>query len=58
MTTINEHPYYTLTPDRVVAAVESIGHLVDARIFPLNRLTYLSSKRSSPCLSTRQSHLI
>ncbi len=36
MTTINEHPYNTLTPDRVLDAVESIGYLSDARIFPLN----------------------
>jgi len=36
MTTINEHPYNTLTPDRVLDAVESVGYLSDARIFPLN----------------------
>jgi len=30
------HPYATLTPDRVLDAVESLGYLSDARIFPLN----------------------
>lgn len=30
------HPYETLTPDRVLAAVEALGFDTDARIFPLN----------------------
>lgn len=31
-----DHPYAELTPDRVIAAVESAGFLSDARILPLN----------------------
>jgi Ser/Thr protein kinase RdoA (MazF antagonist) len=30
------HPYHRLTPDSVIDAVESLGLLSDARIFPLN----------------------
>lgn len=32
----NSHPYDSLTPDRVIDAVESTGVLTDLRIFPLN----------------------
>ncbi|MFT5691772.1 MAG: Ser/Thr protein kinase RdoA (MazF antagonist) [Oceanicoccus sp.] len=32
----NSHPYESLTPDRVIDAVESTGVLTDLRIFPLN----------------------
>ncbi len=32
----SEHPYAALTPDRVIAAVESTGRLSDARILALN----------------------
>jgi len=35
-TSTDAHPYETLTPDTVIDAVESIGYLSDARIFPLN----------------------
>ncbi len=31
-----QHPYYSLTPDKVMDAVESQGFECDARIFPLN----------------------
>ena len=36
MSTINQHPYEALTPDRVLDAVESLGYLSDARIMALN----------------------
>ncbi|WP_330926085.1 serine/threonine protein kinase [Candidatus Sororendozoicomonas aggregata] len=36
MTSGTVHPYNTLTPDRVLDAVESQGFLSDARILPLN----------------------
>ncbi len=35
-TASNTHPYDNLTPDRVMDAVESLGLLCDARVFPLN----------------------
>lgn len=31
-----QHPYFSLTPDTVMDAVESVGFVCDARIFPLN----------------------
>ena len=34
--TQSEHPFATLTPDRVLAAVESLGFNTDARFFALN----------------------
>jgi len=34
--TTNQHPYDALTPDRVLAAVESLGMVTDARILALN----------------------
>ena len=34
--TTNSHPYDTLTPDRVLNALEQQGYYSDARIFPLN----------------------
>lgn len=36
MTQALEHPYSTLTPDAVLDAVESLGYVPDARIYPLN----------------------
>ncbi len=33
---MNEHPYEKLGPDRVIAAVESLGYLSDARLLALN----------------------
>ncbi|MBL4819555.1 MAG: serine/threonine protein kinase [Gammaproteobacteria bacterium] len=30
------HPYSELTPDRVLAAIEALGFIPDARIYPLN----------------------
>ncbi|MRI31709.1 serine/threonine protein kinase [Endozoicomonas sp. OPT23] len=36
MSTTNQHPYESLTPDRVLDAVESQGFLSDARIMALN----------------------
>ena len=30
------HPYSELTPDRVLTAIENIGLIPDARIYPLN----------------------
>jgi Ser/Thr protein kinase RdoA (MazF antagonist) len=32
----SKHPYDRLTPDAVIEAVESLGHLCDGRILPLN----------------------
>lgn len=32
----SSHPYDTLTPDTVIAAVEALGHLCDGRILALN----------------------
>ena len=32
----NTHPYSTLTPERVMDAIEALGFFCDARIFPLN----------------------
>ncbi|MCH8550743.1 MAG: serine/threonine protein kinase [Natronospirillum sp.] len=34
--TLVQHPYSSLTPDVVLDAVESLGFVCDARIFPLN----------------------
>ncbi len=33
---MSEHPYDRLTPDLVIAAVESTGRLCDMRLLPLN----------------------
>ena len=33
---MNSHPYDSLTPDRVIDAVESVGYLSDARLLALN----------------------
>jgi Ser/Thr protein kinase RdoA (MazF antagonist) len=33
---MTSHPYDALTPERVMDAVESLGYLCDARVFPLN----------------------
>ena len=33
---MSSHPYATLTPERVMDAVESLGYLCDARILALN----------------------
>ena len=33
---MSEHPYAHLTPDKVMAAVESLGYLCDARLLALN----------------------
>ena len=33
---MNEHPYDRLTPDLVIAAVESTGRLCDMRLLALN----------------------
>ena len=34
--TMSSHPYATLTPERVMDAVDSLGYLCDARILALN----------------------
>jgi len=36
MSVDHAHPYATLSPDRVLDAVESLGYLSDARVFALN----------------------
>ena len=33
---MSAHPYANLTPERVMDAIESVGYLCDARVFPLN----------------------
>ena len=33
---MSSHPYATLTPERVMDAVDSLGYLCDARILALN----------------------
>jgi Ser/Thr protein kinase RdoA (MazF antagonist) len=36
MSSDNQHPFATLSPERVIDAVESSGRLSDLRVFPLN----------------------
>lgn len=44
MTTTELHDDYShLTPDLVISAVESLGFLSDARIFPLNSYDNLNA---------------
>ncbi|MEH6651736.1 MAG: serine/threonine protein kinase [Motiliproteus sp.] len=55
MSSINQHPYDALTPERVLDAVESVGYWSDARIFPLNsyenRVYQVGIEESQPLIA-------